>query len=92
MQVSTLEYIVGKEYEVVDSIEASAVEFTKDLFFNVDRMTEQYEEKIQLAKQRLIKKAEALDADAIISLKFAMLQISNAAHVITAYGTAIKYI
>ena len=50
------------------------------------------DESLKIAKERMIKNAEALNADGIYAVSIATPQISGGAAEIIIYGTAFKYI
>ena len=54
--------------------------------------TEMLNEARQIATERMIKEAEALDADAIIGIRFSSSEVMDGAAEIVAYGTAVKII
>ncbi|OPL09377.1 MAG: hypothetical protein AVO33_00730 [delta proteobacterium ML8_F1] len=52
--------------------------------------TEMLESARQIALGRMVKSAEALDADAIVNVRFATSSIMQGAAELLAYGTAVK--
>lgn len=45
----------------------------------------------QMAMKRMVDEAEALNADAIINVRYSSASVMNGAAEVIAYGTAVKY-
>ncbi len=98
----TTSVLVNKNYDIIDIITGSTVYTTnviKDTlsgFKNLgqrelESCTYTLQEARKVAIARLKIEAENLGADAVISVRFDSLLISNATFEISVYGTAIKY-
>lgn len=53
--------------------------------------TEMLNEARQIATKRMVDEAKAMDADAIIGVKYGSSQVMSGAAEVIAYGTAVKY-
>lgn len=102
VQLSNLEHLPGYEItERLDVVYGSTVRSKhvgKDLFAGLKNIvggeltayTELLEESRQQAVERMIVKAEALGADAVVGLRFSTSSIAQGASELFVYGTAVK--
>ncbi|HIU26275.1 MAG TPA: YbjQ family protein [Candidatus Copromorpha excrementigallinarum] len=101
MQVVTINYIPGKEIEALGLVKGNVVQsknIGKDIMAGfktiaggeIKSYTEMLAEARQIATSRMVKEAEAMGADAVISARFASSSIMDGTAEIIAYGTAVK--
>ena len=102
VQLSNLEHLPGYQItERLDVVYGSTVrskQVGKDLFAGLKNIvggeltayTELLEESRQEAIDRMIVKAEALGADAVVGLRFSTSSIAQGASELFVYGTAVK--
>ena len=102
MIIVNIDYLPGKELEVLDIVKGSTVHsthFGKDFMAGMKTLvggeikgyTEMLDDARRIATQRMVKEAEALGADAIICLRFSSASVMQGAAEIMAYGTAVKF-
>jgi uncharacterized protein YbjQ (UPF0145 family) len=103
MKLYSIENIQGKQYEVIDLVSGSTIQsknfisdFGQSLKSIIGGELKSYTDMMNKARQeateRMVKKAEALGADAIIGVRFATSAIMNQAAEILVYGTAVKFV
>ncbi len=103
MKIFTTDYITGKQLETLGLVEGSTVQskhIGRDLAASFKTIvggelkgyTEMMNEARKTATERMIEKAEALGADAIICVRYASSAVMDGAAEIMAYGTAVKFI
>ena len=101
MQVFTINYVPGKEIEALGLVTGNVVRakhIGKDLMAGLKNIaggeiksyTEMLTESRDIARERMIAEAEALGADAIISVRFDASSVMEGTSEILAYGTAVK--
>jgi uncharacterized protein YbjQ (UPF0145 family) len=102
MIVVNTELIPGREYDVITLVKGNTVQ-TKHVgrdiaagFKNIvggelKGYTEMLTEAREIATGRMIAEAEQLQADAIVNVRYATSQITEAAAEVIAYGTAVKF-
>lgn len=102
MQLSNLEHLpnhtITERLDVVYGSTVRSKHVGKDLFASFKNLvggelvayTELLEESRQEAIERMIKKAEALGADAIVGVRFSTSNIAQGASELFVYGTAVK--
>ena len=101
MILLTTNYVPGKEVEALGLVKGNVVQsknIGKDIMAGLKTIaggeiksyTEMLAEARQTATVRMTKEAEALGADAIISMRFASSSIMDGTAEIIAYGTAVK--
>ena len=92
----------GKKLEVLGLVEGSTVQTVnafKDLGASfktlvggeLTKYNEMMEKARDLAKERMIKQAEALGANAILSVRYSSASIVQGAAEVVVYGTAVRY-
>ena len=102
VQLSNLEhlpnYLITEHLDVVYGSTVRSKHVGKDLFASLKNIvggeltayTELLEESRQEAIDRMIVKAEALGADAVVGLRFSTSSIAQGASELFVYGTAVK--
>lgn len=102
MQLSNLEhlpnYTITERLDVVYGSTVRSKHVGKDLFAGLKNLvggeltayTELLEESRQQAIERMVTKAEALGADAIVGIRFSTSSIAQGASELFVYGTAVK--
>lgn len=101
MKLLSIENIPGKEFEVLGMVKGTIVQtkhLGRDFMAGMKTLvggeivgyTEMLNEARQIAVKRMVDEASALDADAIIGIRFGSSQIMHGAAEIIAYGTAVK--
>ncbi len=101
MKLLSIENIPGKEFEVLGMVKGTIVQtkhLGRDFMAAMKTLvggeivgyTEMLNEARQIAVKRMVDEASALDADAIIGIRFGSSQIMHGAAEIIAYGTAVK--
>jgi len=102
MLLLNIDYVPGKEIEALGVVKGSVVKaksFGKDFMAGmktlvggeIESYTEMLNEARQLATKRMVDEAMALEADAVVNLRFTSASIMQGAAEITAYGTAVRY-
>lgn len=101
MILATADFISGYELETVGLVKGSVVK-AKNLFVDVfqglksivggelEGYTDMMDNAREEATDRMIKQAEELHADAVISVRFATSNILDGASEIMVYGTAVR--
>ncbi len=102
MILVTTEFVSGKEVETIGLVKGSTIQ-TKNLGRDIlsglktvvggeiTSYTEMMNEARAIATKRMVKEAEGLGADAIISVRYASSSIMAGAAEVLAYGTAVKF-
>ena len=101
MQVYTINYVPGKEIEAIGVVTGNVVQakhIGRDIMAGLKNIaggeiksyTDLLNESRSIAKDRMVAEAEALGADAIISMRFDASSIMEGTSEILAYGTAVK--
>lgn len=102
MKLVNIDYIPGKELEVLDLVKGNVVmckNFGKDFMSGMKTLvggeltayTDMLNEARQMAVKRMVDEAEALEADAVINIRYASSSVMQGAAECIAYGTAVKY-
>lgn len=102
MLLLTLNYVPDKEIEALGMVKGNVVQsknIGKDIMAGfktiaggeIKSYTEMLAEARQIATVRMTKEAEAMGADAIISMRFASSSVMDGTAEIIAYGTAVKF-
>jgi len=103
MKIYTTDYITGKQFETLGLVEGSTVQskhigrdiaasFKTIVGGELKGYTEMMNEARKMATNRMIERAEAMGADAIVCVRYASSAVMDGAAEIMAYGTAVKYI
>ncbi len=102
MQLVNIDYIPGKELEVLDIVKGTVVysknigrDFMAGMKTLVGGEIEGYTEMLNTARQiavkRMVDEATALGADAVINMRYGSSSVMQGAAEVIAYGTAVKY-
>lgn len=103
MKIYTTDYITGKQFETLGLVEGSTVQskhigrdiaasFKTIVGGELKGYTEMMNEARKTATNRMIERAEAMGADAIVCVRYASSAVMDGAAEIMAYGTAVKFI
>ena len=102
MKLLSIEYIPGcKDIEDLGMVKGTVVQtknIGRDFMAGMKTLvggeivgyTEMLNEARQIAVKRMVDEAKALDADAIIGVKYGSSQVMSGAAEVIAYGTAVK--
>ena len=102
MLLVNIDHIPGKELEVLGLVKGTTVHsknLGRDFMASFKTLvggeivsyTEMLQEARQIATKRMVDEAEALNADAIINIRFGSSSVMQGAAEVVAYGTAVKY-
>lgn len=102
MQLVNIDYIPGKELEVLDIVKGTVVysknigrDFMAGMKTLVGGEIEGYTEMLNTARQiavkRMVDEATTLGADAVINMRYGSSSVMQGAAEVIAYGTAVKY-
>ena len=102
MLLVNIDYIPGKELEVLGLVRGSIVQsknFGKDFMAGMKTLvggeivgyTQMIQEARQMATKRMVDEAEALGADAVINVRYASASVMQGAAECIAYGTAVRF-
>lgn len=103
MIVVNTDFITGKNVETLELVFGSTVQ-TKNVFKDIGAgfknliggeltsYTKMMDEARQIAIIHMKEKATALNADAVINLRFSTSAVMDGAAEVTAYGTAVKFV
>ena len=103
MKLLTIETIPGQTYEALDTVRGTVVyskHVGKDFMAGMKTLvggeivgyTEMLTEARQIATKRMVERAEALGADAVVGLRYASAAAMQGAAEVIAYGTAVKFL
>ena len=101
MKLVNIDYIPGKELEVLGIVKGTVVQsknFGKDFMAGMKTLvggeitgyTEMLNEARQIATKRMVDEAEAMGADAIIKIRYGSSAVMQGAAEVIAYGTAVR--
>ena len=102
MLIVTTESIAGKELEMLGLVKGSTIQ-SKHLGSDLSQSfktlvggelksyTEMMNDARALATKRMVQEAEALDADAIVCVRYASAGVMQGAAEVMAYGTAVRF-
>lgn len=102
MQLLNIDYIPGKEFEVLGLVKGNIVQsknLGKDFMAGIKTIvggeitdyTEMLNQARQIAVKRMVDEAEGLGADAVINIRYASASVMQGAAEVIAYGTAVKF-
>lgn len=102
MKLVNIDYIPGKELEVLDVVKGTVVyskNIGRDFMAGMKTLvggeivgyTEMLNDARQIAVKRMVDEANAQGADAIINIRYGSSALMQGAAEIIAYGTAVKY-
>lgn len=103
MMIVTTETISGRNLETIGLVEGNTIQSVhlgKDIMNGFKTLVggelTSYNEMMNkaraLATDRMVKKAEALGADAIVCVRYSSASVAQAAAEIMVYGTAVKFV
>ena len=103
MTLATIENWPGKNYEILGLVKGTVVQsknLGKDFMAGMKTLvggeivgyTEMIVEARAIATKRMVDEAEALDADAVIGVRYGSSSVMQSAAEVVAYGTAIRFI
>ena len=103
MKLATIESWPGKNYEILGLVKGTVVQsknLGKDFMAGMKTLvggeivgyTEMIVEARAIATKRMVDEAEALDADAVIGVRYGSSSVMQSAAEVVAYGTAIRFI
>ena len=103
MKLATIENWPGKNYEILGLVKGTVVQsknLGKDFMAGRKTLvggeivgyTEMIVEARAIATKRMVDEAEALDADAVIGVRYGSSSVMQSAAEVVAYGTAIRFI
>lgn len=96
------DYITGRELEMLGLVKGSTIQ-SKNLGKDITQgfktlvggelkaYNEMMNEARALATKRMVEEAEAMNADAIVNIRYASAAIMQGAAEVMAYGTAVKF-
>ena len=101
MLLLNIDYIPGKEIEVLGMVKGTVVQtknLGKDFMAGMKTLvggeivgyTEMLIEARQIATKRMVDEANAMGADAVINIRFGSSAVMQGAAEVIAYGTAVK--
>ena len=102
MMLVNIDYIPGKELEVLGLVKGTVVQsknFGKDFMAGMKTLvggeitsyTEMLNEARQIAMKRRVDDAEGLGADAVINIRYGSSAVMQGAAEVIAYGTAVRF-
>ena len=102
MKLVTIEAVPGQDFETLDVVKGTVVfskNFGKDFMAGMKTLvggeitgyTEMLNEARGIATKRMVDAAEALNADAVVGLRYASSSVMQGAAEVIAYGTAVKF-
>ena len=102
MLLVNIDYIPGKEFEVLGMAKGTVVQsknFGKDFMAGMKTLvggeiasyTEMLNEARQIAVKRMVDEAEAMGADAVVNVRYGSSSVMQGAAEVIAYGTAVKF-
>ena len=103
MKLLNIDYIPGKEIDALGMVKGTVVlskNFGKDFMSGMKTLvggeltsyTEMLNEARQIAVKRMVDEATALEADAVINIRYGSSSLMQGAAEVVAYGTAVKII
>ena len=103
MKLATIENWPGKNYEILGLVKGTVVQsknLGKDFMAGMKTLvggeivgyTEMIVEARAIATKRMVDEAEALDADAVIGVRYGSSSVMQSAAEVVAYGTAIRFV
>ena len=102
MKLVNIDYIPGKELEVLEIVKGTVVQsknFGKDFMAGMKTLvggeitgyTEMLNEARQIAVKRMVYEAEGMGADAVINIRYGSSAVMQGAAEVIAYGTAVRF-
>lgn len=102
MLLLNIDHVPGKEIEALGLVKGTVVQskhFGKDFMAGMKTLvggeiksyTEMLVEARQLATKRMVDEATAMDADAVVNVRYGSSAVMSGAAEVIAYGTAVKF-
>lgn len=102
MKLVTIETIPGQAFETLGLVKGAVVyskNFGRDFMASMKTLvggeivgyTEMLNEARQIATKRMVDAAEALQADAVVGVRYASASVMQGAAEVIAYGTAVRF-
>ena len=102
MLLLNIDYIPGKEFEVLGIVKGTVVQsknFGKDFMAGmktlvggeIEGYTEMLNTARQIAVKRMVEEAEQMGADAVVNMRYGSSSVMQGAAEVIAYGTAVKF-
>lgn len=102
MKLVNIDYIPGQEFEALGIVKGNVVQtknFGKDFMAGmktlvggeIESYTDMLNEARSIAVKRMVDEANAMEADAIVNVRYASAAVMQGAAEVIAYGTAVKY-
>ncbi len=96
------DFITGQEVETLSVVKGSTIQsknIGKDIMAGLktiiggelDGYSDMLNEARAIATKRMVKEAEALEADAVINIRYATSNVMQGAAEVMVYGTAVKF-
>ncbi|MCI8415978.1 MAG: YbjQ family protein [Lachnospiraceae bacterium] len=103
MQLLNIDYIPGKKFEALGLVKGNVVQsknLGKDFMAGmktivggeISSYTEMLNQARQIAVKRMVDEAEALEADAVVNVRYASASVMQGAAEVIAYGTAVRFV
>ncbi len=103
MMLTTTERIPGKEYEILGLVKGNMIQsknIGKDIGQGLKSIvggelkwyTQMMSEARDKATQRMVEEAQAMGADAVVSVRYTTSSVMQGAAEILAFGTAVKFV
>lgn len=103
MQLLNIDYIPGKQFEVLGMVKGNIVQsknLGKDFMAGIKTIvggeisdyTEMLNQARQIAIKRMVDEAENLGADAVVNIRYASASVMQGAAEVIAYGTAVRFV
>lgn len=97
------DYITGKELEMLGLVKGSTIQsknigrditqsFKTIVGGELSAYTDMMNDARALATKRMVAEAEAMNADAVVNIRYASAAVMQGAAEVMAYGTAVKFI
>ena len=101
MKLLSIDYVPGQRIEALGMVKGTVVQtkhFGKDFMAalktlvgsEITAYTEMLTEARQIAMKRMVDEAKAMDADAVVGIRYGSAQVMQGAAEVLAYGTAVK--
>ena len=103
MKLVSIDTIPGRTFEAIGIVKGTVVQtknLGRDFMAGMKTLvggeivgyTEMLNEARQIATKRMVDEAEALEADAVVGVRYGSSQVMQGAAEVIAYGTAVKFL
>ena len=100
MKLLSIDHVPGQQIEALGMVKGAVVQtkhFGKDFMAALKTLVGgeivSYTEMLNEARQmRMVDEAKALDADAVVGIRYGSAQVMQGAAEVLAYGTAVKFV